>query len=71
MSGRRWSARERIPPRAELIEQAAEASRAGIRTRRERIISTARPILQTSVASALAWLNGDNAFVVHQLVKEL
>jgi uncharacterized membrane protein YgaE (UPF0421/DUF939 family) len=31
-------------------------SRAGIRTRRERIIATARPILQSSVAAALAWL---------------
>jgi uncharacterized membrane protein YgaE (UPF0421/DUF939 family) len=49
-------ASERIPPRAELIEQAAEASRAGIRTRRERMIATARPILQASVAAALAWL---------------
>jgi uncharacterized membrane protein YgaE (UPF0421/DUF939 family) len=49
-------ASERIPPRAELMEQAAEASRAGIRTRRERIIVTARPILQTSVAASLAWL---------------
>jgi uncharacterized membrane protein YgaE (UPF0421/DUF939 family) len=49
-------ASERIPPRAELIEQAAEASRAGLRTRRERILTTARPILQTSVAAALAWL---------------
>jgi uncharacterized membrane protein YgaE (UPF0421/DUF939 family) len=49
-------ASDRIPPRAELIEQAAEVSRAGIRTRRERIIATARPILQTSVAAALAWL---------------
>jgi uncharacterized membrane protein YgaE (UPF0421/DUF939 family) len=49
-------ASERIPPRAELIEQAAEVSRAGIRTRRERILATARPILQTSVAAALAWL---------------
>jgi uncharacterized membrane protein YgaE (UPF0421/DUF939 family) len=47
---------ERIPPRAELIEQAAEASRAGIRTRRQRIITVARPILQTSVAAAAAWL---------------
>jgi uncharacterized membrane protein YccC len=47
---------ERIPPRAELIEQAAEASRAGLRTRRARILATARPILQTSVAAALAWL---------------
>jgi uncharacterized membrane protein YccC len=49
-------ATERIPPRAELMEQAAEASKAGIRTRRERIIATARPILQTSVAASLAWL---------------
>jgi uncharacterized membrane protein YgaE (UPF0421/DUF939 family) len=49
-------ASERIPPRAELIEQAAEASRTGIRTRRERVIATARPILQSSVAAALAWL---------------
>jgi len=49
-------ASERIPPRAELMEQAAEASRAGIRTRRERILATARPILQASVAASLAWL---------------
>lgn len=49
-------ASERIPPRAELIEHAAEASRAGLRTRQERIITTARPILQTSVAASLAWL---------------
>jgi uncharacterized membrane protein YgaE (UPF0421/DUF939 family) len=48
-------ASERIPPRAELIEQAAEASRAGLRTRRERTIATARPILQTAVAAAVAW----------------
>jgi len=49
-------ASERIPPRAELMEQAAEASRAGLRTRRARIISVARPILQTSVAASVAWL---------------
>jgi uncharacterized membrane protein YgaE (UPF0421/DUF939 family) len=49
-------ASERIPPRAELIEQAAEASRAGLRTRHERMMTTARPILQTSVAAAAAWL---------------
>ena len=49
-------ATERIPPRAELMEQAAEASRAGVRARRERILTTARPILQTSVAASLAWL---------------
>jgi uncharacterized membrane protein YgaE (UPF0421/DUF939 family) len=49
-------ASQRIPPRAELIEQAAEASRAGLRSRRERVITTARPILQTSVAASCAWL---------------
>jgi len=38
------------------MEQAAEASRAGLRTRRERIITVARPILQTSVAASAAWL---------------
>ena len=38
------------------MEQAAEASRAGIRSRRERIITLARPILQTSVAASAAWL---------------
>ena len=55
-SERTKRAGDRIPPRAELIEHAAEASRTGIRTRRERIIATARPILQASVAAALAWL---------------
>jgi uncharacterized membrane protein YgaE (UPF0421/DUF939 family) len=38
------------------MEQAAEASRAGLRSRRERIIAVARPILQTSVAASAAWL---------------
>jgi uncharacterized membrane protein YgaE (UPF0421/DUF939 family) len=42
--------------RAELLEQAAEVSRAELRTRHERIIATARPILQSAVAAALAWL---------------
>ena len=49
-------ASDRIPPRAELMEQAAEASRAGLRSRRQRIITAARPILQTSVAASVAWL---------------
>jgi uncharacterized membrane protein YgaE (UPF0421/DUF939 family) len=40
---------------SELLEQAAEVSRAGLRSRRERIITTARPILHTSVAAAGAW----------------
>ena len=50
---------ERLPRlgrRTELLGQAAEVSRAGLRTRRERVISTARPILQSAVAAALAWL---------------
>ena len=38
------------------MEQAAEASRAGLRSRRERIFTLARPILQTSVAASAAWL---------------
>jgi uncharacterized membrane protein YgaE (UPF0421/DUF939 family) len=38
------------------MEQAAEASRAGLRTRRERVLTVARPILQTSVAASAAWL---------------
>jgi uncharacterized membrane protein YgaE (UPF0421/DUF939 family) len=46
----------RFGRRAELLEQAAEVSRAGIRSRRKRVIATARPILQASVAAALAWL---------------
>jgi uncharacterized membrane protein YgaE (UPF0421/DUF939 family) len=50
------STRERIPGRDELLEQAAEASRAGLRHRRDRIGVTARPILQAAIAAALAWL---------------
>jgi uncharacterized membrane protein YgaE (UPF0421/DUF939 family) len=42
--------------RDELLEQAAEASRAGVRARRERIVAGARPILHSAVAAALAWL---------------
>jgi uncharacterized membrane protein YgaE (UPF0421/DUF939 family) len=42
--------------REELIEQAATASRAGLRTRRERIATGMRPILHSAVAAALAWL---------------
>ena len=42
--------------RDELLEQAAEASRAGLRTRRQRIEAGARPILHSAVAAALAWL---------------
>jgi uncharacterized membrane protein YgaE (UPF0421/DUF939 family) len=51
-----------LPPRAELMEQAAEASRAGLRSRRARLVETARPILHTSVAAAGAW------FVATELV---
>jgi uncharacterized membrane protein YgaE (UPF0421/DUF939 family) len=46
----------RFAQREELLEQAAQASRAGLRTRRERMLSTYRPILQTAVAAAVAWL---------------
>jgi uncharacterized membrane protein YgaE (UPF0421/DUF939 family) len=42
--------------REELLEQAATASRAGLRTRRERIVTGARPILHSALAAALAWL---------------
>jgi uncharacterized membrane protein YgaE (UPF0421/DUF939 family) len=42
--------------REELLGQAAEASRAGLRTRRERIVNSARPILHSAVAAAAAWL---------------
>lgn len=44
-----------LPPRAELMEQAAQASRAGLRSRRERLVETGRPILHTAVAAAGAW----------------
>lgn len=42
--------------RDELLEQAAEASRTGLRARRQRIIAGARPILHSAVAASLAWL---------------
>ena len=42
--------------RDELLEHAAEASRAGLRTRRERIVTSARPIMHSAVSAALAWL---------------
>jgi len=48
--------------RTELMEQAAAASRAGLRSRRERMIATARPILHTSVAAAIAWLVATEVF---------
>jgi uncharacterized membrane protein YgaE (UPF0421/DUF939 family) len=46
----------RFGGRDELLEQAAEASRAGLRTRRDRIVAGARPILHSAVAASLAWL---------------
>jgi uncharacterized membrane protein YgaE (UPF0421/DUF939 family) len=46
----------RFGSRDELLEQAAEASRAGLRTRQERIAAGARPILHSAVAASLAWL---------------
>jgi uncharacterized membrane protein YgaE (UPF0421/DUF939 family) len=46
---------EHLPPRAELLEQAARASRTGLRTRSDRLVETARPILHTSLAAAMAY----------------
>ena len=46
----------RRPVRAELLEEAARASRSGLRTRRERTTAAVRPILQTAVAASAAWL---------------
>ena len=45
----------RHPVGAEILEGAARASRSGLRTRRERAIAAARPILQTAVAASAAW----------------
>lgn len=42
--------------RDELLEQAAEASRTGLRTRQRRLVANARPILHSAVAASLAWL---------------
>jgi uncharacterized membrane protein YgaE (UPF0421/DUF939 family) len=42
--------------RDELLEQAAEASRTGLRTRQRRMVAGARPILHSAVAASLAWL---------------
>jgi uncharacterized membrane protein YgaE (UPF0421/DUF939 family) len=46
----------RFGTRDELLEQAAEASRAGLQTRQERIAGGARPILHSAVSASLAWL---------------
>jgi uncharacterized membrane protein YccC len=46
----------RLGSRDELLENAAEASRAGLRTRRHRIVAGARPILHSAIAASLAWL---------------
>ena len=55
-AARRAAELRRAPARAELFEEAASASRAGLRARRTRMIETARPILQSAVAASLAWL---------------
>jgi uncharacterized membrane protein YgaE (UPF0421/DUF939 family) len=44
-----------LPRREELLEHAAVASRAGLQSRGDRVIQTARPILHTSVSAAGAW----------------
>ena len=46
----------RFGTRDELLEQAAEVSRAGLRTRQERLVGGARPILHSAVSASLAWL---------------
>ena len=53
---------EDLPRRGELLEQAADASRSGLRTRRERLIQASRPILHTSVAAAGSWLLASEVF---------
>ena len=55
-AARRAGSLRRAPARAELLEEAATASLAGIDARRVRMIATARPILQSAVAASLAWL---------------
>jgi uncharacterized membrane protein YgaE (UPF0421/DUF939 family) len=52
----RAAVERRLGSRDELLEQAAEASRAGLRTRRRRIVTGARPILHSAVSASLAWL---------------
>jgi uncharacterized membrane protein YgaE (UPF0421/DUF939 family) len=42
--------------RDELLEQAAAASRTGLRSRQQRMVAGARPILHSAVAASLAWL---------------
>jgi hypothetical protein len=42
--------------RDELLEQAAEASRTGLRTRQRRIVAGSRPLLHSAVVASLAWL---------------
>ncbi len=46
----------RLGGRDEMLEQAAEASREGLRTRHDRIVAGARPILHSALAASLAWL---------------
>jgi uncharacterized membrane protein YgaE (UPF0421/DUF939 family) len=55
-AARRAADLRRAPARAELLEEAAAASRVGLRARRTRMIATSRPILQSAVAASLAWL---------------
>lgn len=55
-ASRRAAELTRRPARSELFEGAAAASRLGLRTRRERLVTTARPILQGAVAASAAWL---------------
>jgi uncharacterized membrane protein YgaE (UPF0421/DUF939 family) len=44
-----------LPRREEIMERTAERSRAGLRSRGDRVVQTARPILHTAVSAAAAW----------------
>jgi uncharacterized membrane protein YgaE (UPF0421/DUF939 family) len=53
---RRAAERVGVTSGTDLLEQAAEVSRVGLRSRRQRVVDTARPILHTSLAAAGAWM---------------
>jgi hypothetical protein len=61
-AARRAADLRRAPARAELLEEAAEASRVGLEARRARVLVTARPILQSAVAASAAWLVATEVF---------
>ncbi len=58
LTGRRARIRRAaaLPPGDEIRQRARDRSRASVRSGRERMVVSARPIVHTSVAAALAWL---------------